>query len=442
MPGRLAIICLLWLSANSFVEAEFSQKVVGDAKQATVRIFAVAGDGGASGSGFVINNQGHVVTNYHVIKGAEKIGVVYARGNIAIMKEARVVVSAPGKDLAILKCDTLPRTLPIMVVGLPTTSSQAVMAIGFPGVLDEMNPADMSTLRETDRPDEYAVGLADISAFEPATTPGHVTKEMPLDSGFGGTFNSIAHSAKISGGNSGGPLIDRGGRVVGINVQAAGTELGTDYAFAIHASELITLARANSIPISVSATRVSTSAFSRLQILLYAAVAGLLLIMFLMILRKPRMAMVDAMSRVVHSGKHQPKAPERRPISPIAHSPPPRPQPSSTSQRTMRLRGRDIRGHSFDLPLTPSDFQRHGNRLVIGRNADLSQLVLPQDSISRQHATITLVGGSTIQIEDRNSGNGTSVNGRELAVGQPPATLSPGDRITLGEIDLIFEITD
>jgi hypothetical protein len=423
-------------------QADFSQKVVEDAKQASVRIFTFKGDDMGVGSGFVLNNQGHVVTNYHVIEGAEKVGVAYARGNIVIMKEARVVVSEPGKDLAILKCDVLPKTRSITVVGLRTTSSQAVMAIGFPGVLDEINPSDMSTLRETGRPDEYTVGPEDASAFEPVTFPGHVGKEMPLDSGYGGIFKSIAHSAKISGGNSGGPLIDRGGRVVGINVAGAGTELGEQYAFAIHASELIALARANSIPITIATTRVSTSSFSRLQILLYVAVAGLLLILFLMVLRKPRMAMVDAMSRVVHSARHTPKHTERRQSPPIAHPPPPRPQPSSPSQRTMRIRGRDTRGQSYDLPFTPSDFQRHGNRLVIGRKADLSQLVLPQDSISRQHATITLVGGSTIQIEDRNSGNGTRVNGRELAVGQPPATLSPGDKITLGEIDLIFEITD
>jgi len=154
------------------------------------------------------------------------------------------------------------------------------------------------------------------------------------------------------------------------------------------------------------------------------------------------MAMVDAMSRVIHTGTRRPIDPRPKPVEPVEYPPRTGPRPVPPSQRTMRLRGRDIRGQSYDLPFTPSDFQRHGNRLVIGRKADLSQLVLPQDSISRQHATITLVGGSTIQIEDRNSGNGTRVNGRELAVGQPPATLSPGDKITLGEIDLIFEITD
>jgi len=45
-----------------------------------------------------------------------------------------------------------------------------------------------------------------------------------------------------------------------------------------------------------------------------------------------------------------------------------------------------------------------------------------------------------VQVEDRNSGNGTMVNGRQLAVGQPAVPLQPGDKLTLGEVDLIFEI--
>jgi hypothetical protein len=154
-------------------------------------------------------------------------------------------------------------------------------------------------------------------------------------------------------------------------------------------------------------------------------------VLFLMALRKPRTVMVGAMSRVVHSRKHG-----------AGHAPHRHPQPASNpspARGTMRLRGRDLQGRSYDLAFGPADFQRHGNRLVIGRNNDLSQLVLSQDSVSRQHATLTLVGTS-VQVEDRNSGNGTKVNGRDHKVGQPAVTLNPGDKLTLGEVDLIFEI--
>lgn len=105
----------------------------------------------------------------------------------------------------------------------------------------------------------------------------------------------------------------------------------------------------------------------------------------------------------------------------------------------MRLRGRDSQGLSYDLTFSPADFQRHGKRLVIGRNNDLSQLVVSHDSVSRQHATLIL-NGSSVQVEDRNSGNGTKLNGSDLRVGQPAVSLNPGDKLTLGEVDLIFEI--
>jgi pSer/pThr/pTyr-binding forkhead associated (FHA) protein len=44
-------------------------------------------------------------------------------------------------------------------------------------------------------------------------------------------------------------------------------------------------------------------------------------------------------------------------------------------------------------------------------------------------------------VEDRNSGNGTKVNGREILIGSPPVALQPGDKLTLGEVDLMFEVT-
>jgi hypothetical protein len=426
----------------SLAFADFSESTIEKAKESTVRIFTVTAEGGGSGSGFVINRQGHVVTNYHVISGAVKVAVAYGRGDTVIMKEARVIVSEPGKDLAILKCDSLPKTRPITLVDRGTTSNQAVMAIGFPGILDELIATDGGSLRETGRPDEYSVSAEDAAGFAPVTFSGNVGKEMPLDSGYGGSFKAIAHSAKISEGNSGGPLIDRDGRLAGINVAGAGSKMGVDYAFAIHASELIALARAHSIPIDVTSSKASSAgSLSGIHLLLYVVLAAFAVVMFLMVLRKPRAVMVDAMSRVIRSHKH-----DRPAYTPSqAHSPAAAPAGHSRepipvgAQGSMRLRGRDLQGLSFDIPFWGTDFRRHGGRLVIGRSNDLSQLVISHDSVSRQHATLS-VNGSSILVEDRNSGNGTKINGREISVGAPPVPLNPGDKLTLGEVDLIFEV--
>ena len=435
--GAWIFVLALVLSVGA--RAEFSEKVVESAKEATVRVVSIKGEGASTGTGIIISTKGYVVTNYHVVKDGEKVAVIYGRGRTAFIKEASIVVSDPGKDLVILKCGSLPQTQDFIVADHETSGGQEVMAIGFPGILDDLNTSHgTSDLKPNGRPDEFMIDPSDVAGHVPVSFPGNVGKEMRIESGFGGDFRAIAHSAKISEGNSGGPLIDKEGRMVGINVQIASNKLGADYAFAIHASELVTLARANSIPIDVTTSKVSIGAIggsSGMQMLLLVVLAAFAIVMFLMVLRKPRMVMVDAVSKLVHS-RHQPAGHGASRVN-IPASPRPR---GSMNTPGMRLRGRDLQGCSYDISFSDSDFQLSGGKLVIGRNNDLSQLHLSHDSVSRQHATLSSRGG-TIHVEDRNSGNGTKVNGREIAIGSPPVALQPGDKLTLGEVDLIFEVT-
>ena len=142
---------------------------------------------------------------------------------------------------------------------------------------------------------------------------------------------------------------------------------------------------------------------------------------------------LDQPPKTFSNHEHTPAVP---PVQ--AHSYPP--LPSQPKPAVMRLRGRDLQGCSYDVTFTLADFQIAGGILVIGRNAQLSQLLLSHDSVSRQHAAFTLTNG-VVQVEDRNSGNGTSINGRQLRPGSPSFPIQPGDKLTLGEVDLIFEMT-
>jgi hypothetical protein len=150
--------------------------------------------------------------------------------------------------------------------------------------------------------------------------------------------------------------------------------------------------------------------------MLLIVLAAFAVVMFLMVLRKPRAVMVDAMSRVLNTKRSDSPQPAYRVSMPANQAPAGYPAQSSSGRGGMRLRGRDLHGISYDIAFNDSDFRRCGNRLVIGRNNDLSQLLLSHDSVSRQHATLVWQGG-TVLVEDRNSGNGTKVNGRELTVG-------------------------
>jgi S1-C subfamily serine protease len=145
-----------------------------------------------SGSGIIWDNEGHVVTNFHVVKGADKL--VISIGHVTL--PARVIGVEPFRDIAVLKIDVkkandaLQNVKPFVLA--PTTEllvGQKAVAIGNPFGLDH----------------SLTVGV--ISA---------VGRQVP---GAGGVTirNMIQTDASINPGNSGGPLLDSRGRLIGLN---------------------------------------------------------------------------------------------------------------------------------------------------------------------------------------------------------------------------------
>jgi S1-C subfamily serine protease len=144
-----------------------------------------------SGSGFVYDNQGHIVTNYHVVENAEELLVTLASGKVY---EAKVIGTDPANDLAVLSIDAGEDMPAPMVVGDSDKLrvGQFVLAIGNPFGL------------------ERTLTTGVISAL------GRVI-QSPEDNRFIG--EAIQTDAAINPGNSGGPLLDLEGRVIGVNSQ-------------------------------------------------------------------------------------------------------------------------------------------------------------------------------------------------------------------------------
>jgi S1-C subfamily serine protease len=144
-----------------------------------------------SGSGFVYDEQGHIVTNFHVIENAEQLLVTLASGQVY---EADLVGSDPTNDLAVIRIDAGENLPPPMVLGDSDQLrvGQFVLAIGNPFGLEQT----------------LTTGV--ISAL------GRVI-ESPEDDRFIG--ESIQTDAAINPGNSGGPLLDLKGYVIGVNSQ-------------------------------------------------------------------------------------------------------------------------------------------------------------------------------------------------------------------------------
>ena len=187
--------------------AEFYQDVTPGV--VSVRIFteqALTGEG--AGSGFIIDENGHIITNNHVVAAANQVTVVFHDGFEAA---AEIVGTDDDSDLAVIKVDGLPEDahpLPVADSDLVYAGEQ-VVAIGNPfGYGGSMTTGIVS-----------AVGRA---------IPSGVTRfSIP---------QAIQTDAAINPGNSGGPLLNMEGEVIGVNAQirtAGGTMANSGVGFAI-----------------------------------------------------------------------------------------------------------------------------------------------------------------------------------------------------------------
>ncbi len=143
-----------------------------------------------SGTGFVWSRQGHIVTNYHVIYGADSITVTLADRT---EYKAKVVGADPDHDIAVLQIQTSEVTLQPVTIGSSQSLrvGQKVLAIGNPFGLDHtLTTGVVSALGRT------------IKSMSNRTIEGVIQTD-----------------AAINPGNSGGPLLDSGGRLIGVNTQ-------------------------------------------------------------------------------------------------------------------------------------------------------------------------------------------------------------------------------
>lgn len=436
---------LLFLAAGG-VRAEFSEKAVARAKEATVLILCFSEESGGIGSGFLLNGEGDVVTNYHVIEGADEVRCVFLSGNKITYRDAKVSEIRPACDLAILRVQGIPKVTPLSVASSETKSGQEVMSVGHPSALLDINASSApDVLEEILREGNGQRVLTDdqASLFDSATFAGVVGKLMPLGGTGGDSYSGIAHGAKISGGNSGGPLIDARGRIVGVNVGGSvAARFGTDYSYAIAADELIKFCK--DVGVSLKLDRGSVGQGSRsflMNLWLFLGIPvliGVLVLVGLHYLRKNKVAIGAPVptggAAIAPQAPPGPRAPAPGHAAPVA-------APARTQAARMVLRGRDQQGNSFEVAFSENDFSRSGGALILGRNRNQSQLVVSHDSISRQHVRLSMQGGGLI-VQDLKSANGTTVNGQHVSSNPRGTVLKPGDRISAGDVDFVYDLYD
>ena len=179
--------------------------VAAKALPSVVTIDAQSGDGeGGSGTGFVYDKEGHILTNNHVVASAADSGQLTATFSNGKKYDAEVVGRAQGYDVAVLKLKNAPEGLTPLALG---------------------------------DSDQVAVGDSTIAIGAPFGLSNTVTtgiisaKNRPVASGDGSSsknsyMSALQTDASINPGNSGGPLLDAGGAVIGINSAIQSTSGG------------------------------------------------------------------------------------------------------------------------------------------------------------------------------------------------------------------------
>ena len=165
------------------------------------------------GSGFIWDKSGLIVTNYHVVYGANRITITLQSGE---SHEAEVVGTAPEKDLALLRIDAPDELLTPVIPGNSDSLAvgRKVLAIGNPFSLD-------TTL---------TVGVVSALGREIKSITDRTIK------------NVIQTDAAINPGNSGGPLLDSRGRLVGVNTaiySPSGASAGIGFAIPVNTLKTI-----------------------------------------------------------------------------------------------------------------------------------------------------------------------------------------------------------
>lgn len=205
-------------------------EAVMNSREAVVLIVAAAEDGYYMGSGFALESDQDntvIATNLHVVGNGSSVSVYISQDNYV----NGTVLATSEKDMCLI---SIPGNIDLPKTKIRTddvTVGEAVYAVGFPGLTSEI-----STFVPT-------------MASDSTITDGIISSLHDTDSGYGVQLASIQHTANIGSGNSGGPLFDVNGNVVGINTWGAALG-GAEASLAIHAQELKSLAAQNGIALT------------------------------------------------------------------------------------------------------------------------------------------------------------------------------------------------
>lgn len=404
------------------------------------------------GSGFVVSRDGYIVTNNHVVEDEKRLSVLFPgepepsnqtelRDLFLKGRNARVIVASPSRDLAIIKVEGR-MSASLTLADAPLAKNMKVSAIGYPGA---------------------AEGLFRSPTADPTVTSGVIGRTYSAPFSYANTKESIPviqHSAYINHGNSGGPLIDVCGRVIGVNTWSSFDEIKADGSggaqiesnsgvyYASNATKLIAFLRESQVPMDIASDACAPGHMrSMIEYVMFAALlAAVIGLSLTMMFRQPRLAVVGAVNRSAEavsrriSRRHFDERGEADAgASAQARRAAERPEATArvtpNAFRALRFTGRgEAQRYSFEI--TRNMLQRTHDGIVLGRLENGVDIRIDNAEVSRRHARIFL-RGTQVMIEDLGALNGTMVSGARALQGAP-VPLSDACTIAFGP--LVFDL--
>lgn len=360
------------------------------------------------GTGFLIAPL-HLVTNYHVIDKCDSIRVLFSNGQ---RYDAEVVIdgSSKPKDIGILELEGAP-TVPAVVLSMAQIPQGArIFSIGYPFASDLLGGMDalLKCLR----------CARDKKPSSCRPTCGAYLKASVKDGSVSGHRRSTKHSTRrvvhtiaISKGNSGGPVYDMCGRVVGVangGLQPrVGLTLGVSMTnFAVDSREVVELAREAGLKPVVLAGNCRRHSPPPPGFPRWLMIAGVLLVV-----------VVGALGVTLLVRRRSGAAK-------------PTPPPSEPAKLMLVGTAGPWQGKSVAIP---------DSTLTIGREPSICNIVLPPETpgVSRKHAQVRLLGEG-VQVRNLSS-KGTKLDDQPTT-GQEWIDVLPGQTIQLGESNVVFRI--
>ena len=465
---RLLIFCTFIFALALAGHAE----ITAEQMSAVVRILAINDKTIGTGTGFVVTKDGLILTNNHVIATHAEVAdhpsyyiVLQRIGDRVMACPADFVAQDPSADVAAIRAPGVKAT-PLQLLTTPPQLFQEVFSLGFPSLADLLDFAKIGPKIEdavkakggasVDVTDLFAdvqfggdvSGSKLLLEFVTPSAPGGKVERLTHGSVTGTPIPLIQHSCNIRGGNSGGPLLNGGGQVVGIVgdswVDQSDEHKGQEITLAIQTIQVEKFLQTNHITgcdITDKAWVPPTLKTNIVPIIIAAslAIAVALAALLITLFKRRKTGMTALLESLKNKGfTSGTKLLDYIGGRPGHHSSPSGPPIVPDPQgKGWKLDVRTSAGKTFQIPISEAMFANNGSRLVLGRSRELCDLVVEDETVSRQHADIRR-NGRGFEVADRNSSNGTAVNGVFNRKPFEPVPFKPGDTLTVGEVKLDF----